>query len=71
MLLCGYVEHEVFKGNSVQKELDIWTCILRAFRATEIVLEDFNVMVIERATGVHNFDQEGREPVLMMMGDQG
>lgn len=71
MLLCGYVEHEIFKGNSVQKGLDIWACILREFRATEIVLEDFNVMVIERATGVHNFDQEGREPVLMMMEDQG
>lgn len=53
MLLCGQVEHEIFKGNSVQKELDI----SRAFRATEIVLEGFNVMVIERATGVHNFDR--------------
>lgn len=71
MLICGYVKHEIFKGNSVQKELEIWACILREFRTTEIVLGDFNVMVIEQAIRVHNFDQEGIEPVLIMVEDQG
>lgn len=71
MLICGCVKHEIFKGNSVQKGLEIWACILREFRATEIVLGDFNGMVIEQAIGMHNFDQEGIEPVVIMVEDQG
>lgn len=44
---------EVFKGNSVQKELEDLAYILREFRARGIVLGDFNV-VIKRVMGVSN-----------------
>lgn len=67
MLICEYVEHEIFKRNSVQKELEIWAYILREFRAREIVWEDFNVMVIKQATGVNNFNQKEIEPIQMMV----
>lgn len=62
----------LFQGNLVQKELEIWVCILTEFKAREIiVLEDFNVKVIEQATGVNDIDQEGIEAELMMVKDQG
>ena len=35
------------------------------------MLEDFKVVVIKQATGVSNIDEEGIEPVLMMVKDQG
>lgn len=50
-----------------RRELEIWACI----SPREIVLEDFSVMVIKQATGVNNIDQDGIEPVLIMVKDQG
>lgn len=62
----------LFQGNLVQKELEIWACISTEFKAREIVLEDFNVKVIEQATGVNDIDQEGIEAeLIMMVKDQG
>lgn len=61
----------LFQGNLAQKELEIWACILKEFRARERVLEDFNVKVVEQATGVNDIDQEGIEAELMMVKDQG
>lgn len=69
MIICGFVE--VFKGNSVQRELETWACILRKFKAREILLGEFIVMVINQVIGVNNIDQEGIEPVLMMVKDPG
>lgn len=57
----------VLQGDSVQKELEIWACILTEFRAREVVVEYFNVKVIEQATGVNDIDQEGMEAEPMMV----
>lgn len=44
----------LFKGSSVQKELEDLAYILREFRARGIMLEDFKVVVIKQVTGVSN-----------------
>lgn len=61
----------LFQGNLVQKELEIWACVLTEFRAREIVLENFNVKVIEKAAGLNDIDQEGIEAEPMVVRDQG
>lgn len=39
--------------------------------AREIAYGDFNVAVINHASGMNNIEQEGIEPVLLMLKDQG
>ena len=44
----------LFKGSSVQKELEDLAYILREFRARGVLLGDFKVVVIKQVTGVSN-----------------